>query len=575
MDFQIVDNVDFQSDNSRGSEERLRLGEILIKYELIDETDVPKILENQRETGLRFGEAVLKMGLLTEDQVNWALAYHLNIPYVELNMDMIDLQLVKSFPVKMLKQYDLIPIVQYDNEISVAMADPTNTQAISDIQSITDRDVKVSVALRKSIHDLLDEISSSGSEAVELGIITTEEYEPSSAANSVKPRESMMDTSGLAFIHFHLIQALNRQAKEIHIEPEEKELRIRYRIFGVLQDVRREAKSIHYAVTNRLKIMGSLPVSQVMPHKCLLKFKIGDQNINVQASIVPGVWGEVIVLQILQPIVPASINEYEFDTDELTFIQKQLLYLSGLGIVTGPVREARTQLLYSLLESVKSTHKRIISIENPIRKKLNFATQIDLVEAEGFTAKDVMQIIDAQAPDVISLNQMDMDSGELISPAIQNALSGRFIFGGLEYNNPFDALEYLMQHAPSPVPLAAKLRFILTQNVFPKLCPSCKEAYEPSKVILDELKIQKTDAVKFYKPVGCKQCKHSGYESEIQLFELFSANDEIKELLFSRADKSAIRECAAKTARVSLRDKAIQKVLTGELSVEDVLIRIN
>ncbi len=577
MDIQFIEEEKLVSKEEGESTERLRLGEILIKYDMLDGSQIPKILEKQKELGLRFGEAILAMALLTEDQINWALAYHLDIPYVDLTPDMVDMPLVQSFPIKLLKQNMFVPLVRYDKEITVVMADPTLTQAVADIRSITGCEVKVSVALRERIAAILDKLAVKD-ETLDLDIITTNEFVPQKGISSSKRKDITEDTSGLAFIHFHLMHAVNHHANEIHIEPLEDKMRIRYRIYGSLREVKSESSSVHYTVVNRLKIMTDLPVSEVMPQTTHLKIKIGDKNLTVAVSMVPGLWGESIVMRILQHLDPAALDKIDLSPDDLTDVQKYLDSMSGFIVVSGPVAEARQRLLYTLLNHAKSTNRRIITIENPVRQHLDFATQIDLTEHRKFNASDVLRMIETQSPDIIMIGRLDREGGDLLPLLLENSLNGRLVIVGLPYGDVYHAFEYLTQHVPSLVPLAAKLQFILAQNVFPRLSDN-KEAYQPPQHMLDAANLSVTGDIKFYRPIAGKELKTSGYSGETEIYDLLCMTPQFKDLLFSKTtmqsqgDQHKIREFFANRGKPSLREQALQRVLRGELFIDDVLAR--
>ncbi len=568
----IYDENDAKS-NEEEAVERLRLGEFLMKYDLLDQSKVPEILKRQKEAGLRFGETILEMGLLTEDQINWALADHLGIPYVDLTMEMVDLDIVKMFPIEMLKHYSFIPFVKFEDEITIAITDPTDTQAISDIKTITGCEVKVSVALRSRIRDILDQIASSSLDTVDFDQMAAKTGpEPDEKAET--GNEAPKEAPGLAFIHFHLSEALRRRATEVHIEPTKYELRIRYRIFGVLHDVKSEPMSIHYAVVNRAKMMANLTVSETRPQTSYLKSKIEKQDLTVSVSSVPGIWGESIVLRILQPITPGELAQLNLPSRSLNTIQRSLAFLSGLVIVTGSAREARHRLFYTLLNAVRSADKRVISIENPVRRKFDFATQINLVDYPNFSAVDVLEMIHTQSPDVIGIEQLDAEGGKLVSLLNESALNSRLVIGGLPYTSIYDAFEYLIQNLPSTFPLAANLRVIISQSVFPKLCDETKEAYEPPQWFLEEAGLG-VDEATFYRPPQRNARKSASYCGELEIFELLPMTTRLKDILFSKSDKPRIREFIESACRPSIREKALKKVLSGELFLEDVLIRMS
>ncbi|MCP4695033.1 MAG: Flp pilus assembly complex ATPase component [Desulfobacterales bacterium] len=572
MDIEFLYDDDDKKSDEEEAVERLRLGEFLMKYNLIDQSMVPEILEKQKEAGLRFGETILEMGLLTEDQINWALADHLGIPYVDLTMEMVDLDIVKMFPIEMLKHYSFIPFVKFEDEITIAITDPTNTRAISDIKTITGCKVKVAVALRAKIREILDQIASSGLDTVDFDQIASE-ARPEPDEKVEKGKEKPKEAPGLAFIHFHLLEALRRRATEVHIEPTKYELRIRYRIYGVLHDVKSEPMSIHYAVVNRIKMMANLSVSEIRPQTAYLKSKIGGQDLTVSVSSVPGIWGESVVLRILQPIAPKELGQLNLPPRALNTIQRSLAFLSGLVIVTGSAREARHRLFYTLLNAVRAADKRVISIENPVRRKFDFATQINLVDCPSFSALDVLEMIHTQSPDVIGIEQLDAEGGALASLLNESSLNSRLIIGGLPYSNIYDAFEYLIQNLPSTFPLAANLRVIVSQSVFPKLCDETKEAYAPPQWFLEEAGLG-VDEATFYRPAVSKDRKTSPYCGELELFELLPMSTRLKDILFSKSDKPRVREFIESACRPGVREKALKKVLDGELFLEDVLIRM-
>ncbi|OQY26798.1 MAG: hypothetical protein B6244_12485 [Candidatus Cloacimonetes bacterium 4572_55] len=580
IDIQFLEDENIEKIEDEGISEKLRLGDILIKYDLIDDTEVPNILEKQTETGLRFGETILQMGLLTEDQINWALAYHLDIPYVDLKFDMVDVNLARSFPIKMLKQHIIVPVAHFENEITVAMSDPTNHQAIKDIKSVTDRDVKVSIALRQKVLNVLDQVEFLKSDARDVDSISSDEFESHKAKPSQR-QDFAEGTSGLAFIHFHLMQALNYEATEIHLEPFQDELRIRYRINRTLRYAKSEPKSIYFAVINRIKGLVGIPVSEAVPRMGYMKNKIGEEELTVQVSFLPGIWGESVVLRILHPVVPQMLEYLNFSSDDLDYIRRQLDSLSGLVVATGPLAESRRQLLYTLVSHVQSRDKRIIMIENPVREKFDFATQIDLMDNPHISAYEILKMIDTQSPDVIVVDRLDGEDGTLLPLLVDCAVNNRLILVGLPYFDPYHALQYLIQNLPFTMPIAANLRFIISQSVFPRLCDETKETYQPSARLLAEADLKDAKDANFYRPASEKGLRSSGYCGEVEIFELLRLSNELKDILFSKvpffnrtSNQRKFREVIESREKRGVFEQAIERVLEGELFLEDVLARV-
>jgi len=498
----ISPRIEIKEEKEAPSPKRLRLGEILMEYNLVTQEQIDEALQIQQQTKEKIGQILIKMGVVTAEAVNCALSAQLDIPYVWLTPQMVAEDAVKSLPREMLEQYALIPIMKIGTELTVVMADPTDEKVIQDVKSITGAEIKVSLGSKENILDIIKQV---------LG------EKPVAKIKEAKEKETR---SGDEFVYSHLKEALRRGATEIHFEPTEEALRVRYRIASLLQEQEKADLSLYPSILLRVKMIGGLDtLKKGLPQENALITKLDDKEFPIRVAIVPTISGESMVIELIpetRPII--GLDKLGFAPDVVAQLKSIMQKPTGMIIITGPANSGKSTTAYSLLLEVDAHKKKITTIE----KNLLFPyrnpkfTQITL--HPDFDNHTALGCALSQNSDVIMLSEVD---DEVISTAIEAALSGKLVIAQMKYRTCFDVLYYLLTMNVPKVAIANSLRCILEQRLIPQLCQECQGA-------------------------GCQICNFQGYKDKTLLAEMLVLNEEIRNLIRQSETGEKIRELAKK-----------------------------
>ncbi len=569
MKFEIIDEgtPDFTNQPNHAWREEsdvrlepLRLGEILLTYNLITQAQLDDALAYSERRHTRLGKAFIEMGFLTQDQINWALANHLKIPYVELTPEMIDQNLVQHIPEKVLRQYLLIPLVQLDNELTIAMADPTDTQAIADLTNITRCKIKVALASQAAIQKCLEAV-----------------FCPESVSDlSTKPQPGSEEFSSLAFLNRHLLQACSQGAEEIHFDPAADSLRIRYRIKGILVEQERVSRALHYPILSRLKLLGNLRIEENLFQRSSFTTRIFDTLSSIHLSILPTSQGETMVLKLCFPERVFSHSPPAMESSLLMSIRLLLQKESGLLLVTGPGITENVTTLYTLLAEVpRFQSKKVITIEQTQLFRYPEVHQICLDRFPGLTYATAVDHALAQHPDLLLVDQFALLPKREASLLLHAALSGTLVLGATELYDTFQALEFLRQHLQAPSLLSTTLLGILARSTLRQLCPHCKERETNPEPLREEgLSEEETGNAtaqkEWYREGGCAACQYTGFSDPKTLYEWLEMRDPLRQGLLKNVTPEELHALIRSTNRTTLYTQAWQMAMKGEVSFTEV-----
>ncbi|MBU0700313.1 Flp pilus assembly complex ATPase component TadA [bacterium] len=507
--------------------EKPRLGEVLMSYNLIADNQIQEALNFQSQNGGKIGEILIRLGLVTEDAVNCALSTQLNIPYVWLKSEMVDIEAVKIFPRDMLERYVIIPIMKIGNELTLVMNDPLDTEMIENVRRITNCTINPSLGSKENILSIIRDI---------LGIKGTEAKEL-----DVDSKGFLREVSGETFLARHLEQALEIGAEEIHLEPTESGLWVRYRQLGILEEKGRISLSLHPEIVFKAKMIGGLDIlKEGIAQENELVTKIGDRNVGLTVATMPTAFGESIFIQVF-PIdvqIP-SIDTIGFEAHIASRLKETMQRPTGVVIVTGPGRSGKTTTIYSLLKEVNANKRKVATIE----------TRISPYQEPKFVqlkTKDILSTLKVslkQEPDVVMLGEADEST---IAFALRSCLQGKLIVLQQEFPTCFDVLYHLFEVAGGIV-VASSLLCIIAQRMPRALCWKCKGE-------------------------GCEECNYSGHDGYSPIFEVFFVNEEWRELI-RQGDIDRVKNLAKKSGFVDLRSEALRKIENGQSTIEEMLTK--
>ncbi|RKY86323.1 type II secretion system protein GspE [candidate division KSB1 bacterium] len=553
-----------------------KLGEALIEKELISPIELKKALEKQRKTGKRLGEILIEEKLLSEDTLLEILSQKLNIPKVKIENQAVDSDTVQLIPYEIAKKHKLIPLFRVGNSLTIAMADPLDIYAIDTVRHLTGMQIKVVLAGEKDVEQAIEKFYGGRHSLDEVIRELKDQEEETQSVETLDSTISQADTetgaSVVKIVNLILNQAISEGASDIHIEPDFKITRIRYRIDGILHDAFTPPKSLHNMIVARIKIMAELDVSEKrLPQDGGFQYRLNNKSIDLRVSILPTVRGEKVVMRILdKSSFLLKIEQMGFSESVRETWLKLIKRSQGMILITGPTGSGKTTTLYAALNHINTPDKNIITVENPVEYNFPRINQVEVNVKAGLTFSAGLRSILRQDPDIIMIGEIrDLESAEI---AVRAALTGHLVLSTLHTNDAPSAVTRLIDMGVEPFLVASSVQSVLAQRLVRTICNKCKQPYQLSPEMLEQLNTSESfKSHTFYRGAGCRKCHYTGYKGRTAIHELLVIDDEIRRLIVQRASEDAIRDVGAKNGMVSLRQDGLLKAMKGVLSVEEVL----
>ena len=543
-----------------------RLGEIVVEQGLISAKQLQEALEEQKITGEKIGEILVRRGLVTKDAFERCLSIQSGIASFDLSTHIIDPEVLKLIPEDFSRKYRVIPVFIIENVLTVAMADPTNIFIIDELQRITKMNVEAVLAQELDIRKSQDQYyGGSGT----LGEIVASINKDKLAEGEKLGEEAPI----IKIVNYLIVQAVQMKASDIHIEPEEKILNVRYRVDGMLKRQPSLPRDLSAAVLSRFKIMAGLDIAEKrLPQDGRLLMKIGNKDIDFRVSTCPTVHGENVVLRILDKSgLVVGLESLGFPPREYHLIKELITSAYGIVLVTGPTGSGKTTTLYSALQIINKEHLNIMTVEDPVEYQFPGMRQVQVNAKAGLTFASALRSFLRQDPNVIMVGEIrDRETAEI---AVQAALTGHLVFSTLHTNDTPTAFTRLMDMGIEPFLVSSSLLGVLAQRLVRKVCDKCKEYFEPGEEVLKSLGLEDKigKGLKFAKGKGCRICNQIGYKGRIGIFEILKVSPAIQELVIKKVSADEIRELAIKEGLATLRHAAIDKLMSGLTTVEEVM----
>jgi type IV pilus assembly protein PilB len=564
--------------DSPTKEANLLFGESLVSKGLLTRRGLIEALNEQKEHGGRLGEVLLRLKKLGEEDITHALADYLSMDYVRLDdLSKIDMEIARTLPENISKRFCLVPIGEKDNQIIVTMADPLNVIAIDTIALKMKRKIKVVISSPKEIQHAIETIYH-GSDVEEQQLRDIVEIEVGVQEDEVETGGAESEAEAtkppvIRFVDLLLSQAVKSRASDVHLEPQEKSMIIRMRIDGVLRDMVPPARKMQAAVLTRIKILSEMNIAERrLPQDGRFKMKTSGREIDVRVSSIPTIYGEKIVLRILDSSSAShDIAELGFGSKLLEEFKMILAQPHGIIVVTGPTGSGKSTTLYSSLTYLKDPKKNITTVEDPVEYRLAGINQIQIKHEIDLDFARCLRAILRQDPDIILVGEIR--DKETVEIAIKASLTGHLVLSTFHTNDAPSAISRLMYMGIEPFLLASSLNLIIAQRLVRKICEHCKEPVTLSEEVLRRLNIdlnETKDAV-FYHGKGCNMCGDTGCLGRLPIFEFLVLDTDMRELLIKRATESEIRALARKQGYGGLLESGVSKILQGLTTAEEVL----
>lgn len=546
-----------------------QLGDILIESGMLSADQLRTALSDQQRLGRSLGRVLVDMGFLTESQLVAALATQIGLPFADLSEYPVDAGAVALLPDAVARRHTALPIGYDEGRLVVAMADPANVFALDDIRSITRKEIKPVVATKA---DLIAAINRFNRMEGELDDLTTsiDHAEEDTALNAV--REIVDDAPIVKFVNLLINQAIQDRASDIHIEPTERDLRVRFRIDGVLHEVMRSPKSIASGVISRLKIMADIDIAERrVPQDGRLSVNAGGKKIDLRVASLPVVWGEKIVMRILDnSTAMMKLSDLGFRDDNFQRWERSYTKPYGMLLVTGPTGSGKSTTLYATLNIVSKPEINVITVEDPVEYRIPGINQVQVNHKAGLDFARALRSILRSDPDVVLIGEIrDHETAQI---AIEAALTGHLVLATLHTNDAPSAVTRLTEMGIEPFLVASALDAVLAQRLARRLCEKCKEAYAPTEEALVEARwpVEVGMPTELFRQIGCSACSKTGYKGRLALHEVMAVTEGIERLAVTRSSGEEMGRLAREQGMQTLRDDGLAKVALGLTTLEEI-----
>jgi type IV pilus assembly protein PilB len=552
-----------------------RIGDLLIEKGLLTQEQLAAALDEQGRTGLRLGQILREKGLISEEDLVDVITTRLGIPKLSLDNLVIDPSIVEIVPLSIARKHHLIPVFRIGNTLTVAMADPLDVIALDALKYLTNlkinRVVSTSTAISQAIHQYYS-LRESMAEVIK----DISEEDPSVrtdfAATVSEAEASTSEAPLIKLVNLLITQAVRDRASDIHIEPDEQRLRIRYRVNGVLKEQDAPPRSLHASIVSRIKVMSQMDVSEKrLPQDGRFVVKVGNRDIDVRASTLPTVNGEKVVLRVLdRRNLVSGLNSLGFDQRTLIKFQEMIRKPEGLILITGPTGSGKTTTLYAALNEIKSIEKNIITIEDPVEYTLPLINQVQINDKAGLSFASALRSILRQNPDIIMVGEVrDAETAQM---AVRSALTGHLVLTTIHTNDAAGAVARLIDMGVEDYLLASSLLGVLAQRLVRTICPRCKARDTLPAAVLEILGFGESGLEhEFYSGSGCDECGGTGYSGRVGIYEFLEVTNRIREIILASPTSSVIKTAAQRQGMTTLREQVIAKGIKGVTTYREIL----
>ncbi len=552
-----------------------KLGEILVGQGIITTQQLEKALKSQQKgNNKKIGEILIEMGALTKEELYQVLQHIYETEYVDLTKLVIDPEIISVIPEKIALQFKLIPLSVDKDELVIAMANPFDVHAIDFVKGITKKN-KVKCVLSDE-EDIINTINS----YYKLGeyddilnkldtevILKEEEREEDLRELEAISREAPV----IQLVNMLIVQGVKDRASDIHLEPNEKGILVRFRIDGILHDIRNLPFKVKSAIVSRIKILSKMDIAERrLPQDGGFQVQFGSKEVDIRVSTIPTIYGEKTVLRLLDKSKGLiELEQLGFSTPQLNQFKNMINKSYGIILITGPTGSGKTTTLYAALNRMDYKQKNIITIEDPVEYKLNRINQIQILPKINLNFANALRSILRQDPDIVMVGEIrDRETAEI---AIQAALTGHLVLSTLHTNDAASALTRLVDMRIEPFLISSSVIGVLAQRLVRVICEKCKEEYPPPPEILKELDLDQNNQVKLYRGAGCPLCKDTGYYGRTSIYEILELDERIRSLILSKTSSDIIKEESIKKGMKTLRESGLEKALQGITTIEEVL----
>ncbi|MEE9370083.1 MAG: ATPase, T2SS/T4P/T4SS family [Sedimentisphaerales bacterium] len=560
------------------TENKMQLGQLLVARGIVTQEQIDKALAEQKDKGHRrlLGELLVEMNYCTENQIASTLAESYGVPYAQVSPKICDAKALETLPREFLEEHTILPLFKVYSVLTVAVSEPTNVFLIDEMERISGCKVQVVCATTKDIKATMQNYLPAANIFVIDDIMEDEGLEDFTliekcTADISNLEEIAGQSPVVKLVNYLLYNAVRENASDIHIEPDDKKLRVRYRVDGRMYEKMRPPHQMHSALVSRIKIMAELDIAQRrLPQDGGIHVLAEGRQIDLRVSIMPGSFGEKVVIRIIDPQkVLFNFESLGFTYENLQRFRELIQSPNGIVLVTGPTGSGKNTTLYAALAELNNEDVNICTVEDPVECNIAGINQFQVNDSAGFRFSTALRSLLRQDPDIIMVGEIrDKDTANI---AVQAALTGHLVLSTLHTNDAPGAVTRLLDLEVAPYLVSASLIAVLAQRLVRKICPACKTEYEPPGSIKKLVEKIGGKVEKFYRGLGCKKCRNTGHAGRIAIHELFVPDDEIMEMINDQASLKKLRSKALQKGMFPLQADGIEKIKAGIVSTEEVL----
>jgi type IV pilus assembly protein PilB len=547
-----------------------QLGQILIELGYITQEQLETALEEHRKTPKSLGRVLIDLNMIKEADLVRALAEQVGLEFVDLTDYPIDPTATVLLPEALARRYRALPIGDREGKLLVAMSDPANVYALDDIRTITGRDVQPVVATANDVEQAIQKFAGMDTQVEALASVAAEAVE----GDEAEMEAALEDAPIVKLVNAIMTQAVGDRASDVHIEPGEKNVRIRFRVDGVLHEPMPAApKNIQGGLISRLKVMADMNIAEKrVPQDGRISMKVGGKQLDLRVATLPAVWGEKVVIRVLDKSnALLKLEDLGFLEDAYKRFSVSFKKPYGAILVTGPTGSGKSTTMYSTLNILNEIDKNIITVEDPVEYRLAGVNQVQVNPKAGLTFAAALRSILRADPDIVLIGEIR--DRETATIAIEAALTGHLVLSSLHTNDAPSAITRLVEMDVETFLVASAIDCVVAQRLARNLCQRCKQAYQPEAAELAAAGYPEwlwPEVVELFKPVGCQACSNTGYRGRIGLYEVMPMSEEIERLTVERASADAIRNVAVQQGMMTLRDDGLEKARMGITSLDEV-----
>ena len=563
------------SPNTAGGE---RVGELLVRENLISLAQLQRAQDEQRKTGGRDGYHLTKLGFIEESQLTSFLSQQFGVPSIDLTEFEIDEDVIRLIPKEVTEKHMVIPVNRAGSSLIVAMGDPSNIFAVDDIKFLTGYNIEVVVASEAAIKDAIDRYYAE--EGLSYDDVL-DEFDPNEidfdqdddSVDITELSKASEEAPVVKLVNLILLDAIKKSASDIHVEPYEKVFRVRYRVDGILYEVMTPPVKLRAAITSRLKIMAALDIAERrLPQDGRIKLKLGkEREMDFRVSVCPTMWGEKVVLRLLDKSnLQLDMTKLGFETEPLEQFKEAIHRPYGKVLVTGPTGSGKTTTLYSALAELNKASENVSTAEDPIEFNLQGINQVQMNDSIGLNFAATLRSFLRQDPDIIMVGEIrDFETAEI---AVKAALTGHLVLSTLHTNDAPSTISRLLNMGIEPFLVASSVNLIMAQRLVRKICQECKEAVDISDQVLVDMGMKPEDAegTQVLQGLGCRACNSTGYKGRIALYEVMPFFDELKEYTLQGYSTAELKNEAIRLGMKTLRQAGLTKIREGMTDVSEV-----